>query len=70
MENTGRKYKQRKERYILFKDDIELGRASSLQGIADIMEISIATIYKNIQPDNTFKFRKKWYKIVDKFDLI
>jgi DNA invertase Pin-like site-specific DNA recombinase len=70
MEKKGRKYKQRKERYILQRDGVELGRATSLQGIADILEIGVATIYRTIQPDNTFKFRKKIYTIIDKFDLI
>jgi hypothetical protein len=60
----------KKERYILTRDGYELGRGKTIQDIADVLECSRHIIYKNIQPDGTFKFRKKIYQLIDKFDLI
>ena len=64
-----------KERFILQRitnEEVqEIGRASNIQGICDLLEMSLSTYYKKINKvDNTFIFRKKTYMILDKFDLL
>lgn len=61
---------KKKNRYILQHNGVELGQAINISGIAEILEISVPTIYATLTDDNTFKFRKKTYQIIDKLDLI
>lgn len=58
---------KRVNRYILqLVDGTEIGRGYSIQDLANILECSHSIIYKNMNEDGTFKFRKRIYRIIDR----
>jgi hypothetical protein len=58
---------KRVNRYILqLVDGTEIGRGYSIQDLANILECDHSTIYKNMNEDGTFKFRKRIYRIIDR----
>ena len=61
------KRKARKNRYILYKGDVVIGEAPSLDGVAKLIGITRTHIHNQITETNLqFKFRKDVYTIVDK----
>ena len=61
------KMKTRKNRYTLLKGDEVIGDSPSLNGIAELADCHLQTIYKT-RDGNNFTFDGVVYTIIDKLD--
>ena len=57
--------REKKVRYILQLDGEELGGASSLRGIAEILGCSFQYVHKRLK-DGNINYNKKVYTIIDR----
>ncbi len=57
---------KKKIRFILTKDELEIGSGASLIDISKILGCSYQYVYKNIKKDGKLKYKKECYSIIDR----